>query len=356
VYRLWRSGGEGPSPAIIPKRMTGKKAVALLSGGLDSALACALTLRLGFEVVAVNLATGFCVGQGRCDTMLSLTHRLGLPVRLLDVAEEFLEVVRAPKFGYGSGINPCLDCRVLMVRKAGEVMAAERASFVVTGEVLGQRPMSQHRRALDLVAQESGLEDRLVRPLSGRLLPATYPENQGWVRHEDWLDIQGRSRKRQLAVAREWGLTEFDQPSGGCCLLLTRSYALRLRDAFAVHGRASLESSGFALLRFGRHFRFSPTVKVIVGRNEGENAVLVGFAPGRWVLAFPSVPGPVALVEGTPTGEELELAARLAARYSDARPDERVTVRVSHGDATHELTVLPLAADDPRIAHWKLGE
>ncbi len=333
-----------------------KKAVALLSGGLDSALACALTLRLGFAVVGVNLATGFCVGQGRCDTALALAHRLGIPLRLLDASEEFLAVVRAPKFGYGSAMNPCLDCRILMARKAGEVMAAEGASFVVTGEVLGQRPMSQHRRALDLVAEESGLGDRLVRPLSGRLLPATFPEKVGWVRREDWLDIQGKSRKRQLALAREGGLTEFVQPSGGCCLLLTKPYAARLRDAFATRGGANLTGEEFALLRFGRHFRLSPTVKVIVGRNESENAVLAEFSPGRWILAFPSVPGPVALVEGPPTDEELELAARLAARYSDARPDEPVTVKLSHEDSVRELAVIPLTADDPRIAGWKLGE
>lgn len=330
--------------------------VALLSGGLDSALACTLVLRLGFEVIGLNLATGFCVGQGRCDTALALVDRLRIPLRLLDVGEEFLEVVRTPKHGYGSAMNPCLDCRVLMARTAGKVMEQERASFVVTGEVLGQRPMSQHRRALDLVARESGLEDRLVRPLSGRLLPATYPERHGWVRRDDWLDIQGRSRKRQLALAEAWGLTEFVQPSGGCCLLLTRPYAVRLRDAFAVQGRESLTEEGFALLRFGRHFRVSPTVKVIVGRDETENTVLAGFAPGRWVISFPDVPGPWALVEGDPTAADLDLAVRLAARYSDAPPDEPVTVRLSHGDAVREPKVIPLPADDPRIARWMLGE
>ncbi|MBC7220355.1 hypothetical protein H5T55_02575 [Candidatus Bipolaricaulota bacterium] len=334
----------------------GKKAVALLSGGLDSALACALALRLGFEVVGVNLATGFCVGQGRCDTVLALTQRLGVPLRLLDVGEEFLTVVRAPKFGYGSAMNPCLDCRVFMVREAGKVMEREGADFVITGEVLGQRPMSQHRRALDLVAAESGLGDRLVRPLSGRLLPATFPERMGWVRREDWLDIQGRSRKRQLALASQWGLTEFVQPSGGCCLLLTRPYAVRLRDAFTTRGADALGRDDFALLRFGRHFRLSPTVKVVVGRDEGENAVLAGFAPGRWVLSFPDVPGPVALVEGEPAACDLELAARLAARYSDARPGEPVTVRVRYGNNVQELTVLPLPSDDPQLARWRLGE
>lgn len=334
----------------------GKKAVALLSGGLDSALACLVALRRGFAVVGVNLATGFCVGKGRCDTVLTLAHRLGIPLRLLDVGDEFLAVVQAPKFGYGSGMNPCLDCRVLMVRMAGRVMQEEGADFVITGEVLGQRPMSQHRRALDLVAVESGLGDRLVRPLSGKLLPATLPEKRGWVRREDWLDIQGRSRKRQLALAREWGLTEFVQPSGGCCLLLSQPYAVRLRDAFRTRGAHALDRDDFALLRFGRHFRLSPAVKVIVGRDERENAVLAGFAPGRWVLSFPDVPGPVALVEGEPTACDLELAARLAARYSDAQPPELVTVRVAHRDEVQELTVLPLTADDLHLASWRLGE
>ncbi|MCX7750081.1 MAG: hypothetical protein N2320_00690 [Candidatus Bipolaricaulota bacterium] len=333
-----------------------KKAIALLSGGLDSALACELTLRRGFQVVGLNLATGFCVGEGRCDTVLALAARLGIPLRMRDVSAEFLEVVRAPKFGYGSGMNPCLDCRILMARTAGAVMEEEGASFVVTGEVLGQRPMSQHRRALDLVAEESGLGERLVRPLSGRLLGPTYPERMGWIRREDWLDIQGRSRKRQLALAREWGLTEFVQPSGGCCLLLTKAYAVRLRDAFRHRGREALTPDDFALLRYGRHFRLSPGVKVIVGRDEGENAVLAGFSPGRWALSFPAVPGPVALVEGDLSPEELELAARLAARYSDARGGDPVTVRAVRDGREQDLTVVPLPPDDPRIASWALGE
>lgn len=333
-----------------------KKAVALLSGGLDSALACTLTLRLGFSVVGLNLATGFCVGEGRCDTVLGLAGRLGIPLRLLDVGKEFLEVVRAPKFGYGAALNPCLDCRILMARTAGKVMEEEGASFAVTGEVLGQRPMSQHRRALDLVAAESGLGDRLVRPLSGRLLGPTLPERMGWVRREHWLDIQGRSRQRQLALAREWGLTEFGQPAGGCCLLLTRPYAVRVRDAFAARGRGALTQEDFALLRHGRHFRISPTVKTIVGRNEQENAILEGFANGRWAISFPTVPGPVALVEGDPAAEELELAACLAARYSDAPPGRPVTVRLAHNGETRELSVVPLSPSDPRIAQWMLGE
>lgn len=331
------------------------RAIALLSGGLDSALAAALTLRLGFGVVGVNLATGFCTGQGRCDTVLATGQALGIPIRLLDVSREYLDVVRHPRHGYGSRMNPCIDCRIFMVRKAGEVMAAEGAAFVVTGEVLGQRPMSQHRRALDLVAAESGLGERLVRPLSGRLLGPTLPERMGWVRREDWLDIQGRSRRRQLALAREWGITQFVQPSGGCCLLLEKVYAARVKDAFRTRG-PDLTADEFALLRHGRHFRLSPAVKVVVGRDEMDNEILSKFAAGRWMLSLPDVPGPVAVVEGAPTEEELVLAAQLAARYSDACPGEPVRVTLVRDRETRTLSVIPLAKDDPRIASWMLGE
>ncbi len=356
MYRGPASHGIPPRPVSPYHCLMHRRAIALLSGGLDSALACTLALRLGFQVVGLNLATGFCVGQGRCDTVLAFATRLAIPLRLVDIGTEFLDVVRAPRHGYGSAMNPCLDCRILMARTAAAVMEQEQASFVITGEVLGQRPMSQHRRALDLVADESGLGERLVRPLSGRLLGPTLPERVGWIRRDQWLDIQGRSRKRQLALAQAWGVTEFVQPSGGCCLLLTRPYAARLRDALAAQAGKALTEEDFALLRFGRHFRVSPAVKVIVGRNEAENAVLAGLAPGRWAISFPDVPGPHALIEGAPTPGDVELAARLAARYSDAPPGTPVAVRVCHGDKVEELQVIPLPADDPRIARWMLGE
>jgi tRNA U34 2-thiouridine synthase MnmA/TrmU len=329
-------------------------AIALLSGGLDSALAAALTKRLGFGVVGVNFSTGFCTGQGRCDTVLAVGQALGIPVRLLDVAQEYLEVVKAPKFGYGSGMNPCLDCRIFMLKKAGELMEREGAEFVVTGEVLGQRPMSQHRRAMDLVAAESGLGDRLVRPLSGRLLAATWPEKQGWVRREDWLDIQGRSRRRQLELARRWGIEDFSQPAGGCCILLEKSYAARLRDLFRQRGPQALTQEDFALLRHGRHFRLSPKAKLIVGRDETENAVLEGFSRGRLRLEFPDVPGPTALVEGPVGEEELVLAARIAARYADVPPGEETRVQVL-GPEPRVLRVRPLPPDDPRLRELRVG-
>ena len=326
-----------------------KKAIALMSGGLDSALAAALVKRLGFEVVGLNLATGFCTGQGRCDTVLAQGAALGIPVRLWDVSEEYLEVVKHPRFGRGRAMNPCLDCRIFMVKKAGELMEKEGASFVVTGEVLGQRPMSQHLGALELVARESGLGERLVRPLSGRLLGPTFPERMGWVRREDWLDLQGRSRKRQLELAKEWGIPTFTQPAGGCCLLLERAYAKRLRDLIREKGVDSLTKEDFALLRYGRHFRLGPRVRVVVGRDELENSVLLSFPGDHYVLNFPDVPGPVALVLGEVKEEDLRQAAELAARYSDTQEGSSVRVIAHRVGKVQEFWVTPWSKDDPRL-------
>ncbi|MFO8033584.1 MAG: hypothetical protein R6U88_00290 [Candidatus Bipolaricaulota bacterium] len=334
--------------------MVKPSAIALLSGGLDSALAAALTARLGFGVIGLNISTGFCTGQGRCDTVLATGHRLDIPIRLMDASEEYLDVVRHPKHGYGSAMNPCLDCRVFLLNKAAELMDEEGAEFVVSGEVLGQRPMSQHRRALNLVARESGLEDRLVRPLSGRLLGPTHPEKQGWVRRDDWLDIQGRSRRRQLELAAQWGIEEFTQPSGGCCILLEKSYARRLQDAFRHRDPQALDREAFALLRHGRHFRLSEKTVAIIGRDEQENAVLSRFSQGRWTMTFPEIPGPTALVEGEPSAEELEFTARLAARYADAPPGSEVTLLARRDGEERKLRVTALSPADPRLERLRI--
>jgi len=336
--------------------LTRPKVVALMSGGLDSSLAAALTQRLGFSVIGLYVGTGFSAGEDRRDTVLAACRRLGIPVRLRQAGESYLDLIRYPKHGYGSAANPCLDCRIFLLRMARELMDEEGAEFVITGEVLGQRPMSQHYRALRTVAEESGLGNRLVRPLSGRLLPATYPEEQGWVRRDQWLDIEGRSRRRQLALAAEWGIEEFGQPSGGCCILLAKSYARKLRDVFEHRGRDAVAREDFDLLRYGRHFRLSPRVKIIVGRNEEENAVLEGFANKRWILSFPDVPGPVALVEGEPSTSDLEFAARLSARYADAPQDQAVRVFARHDGEFKDLRVVPLSPDDPAIERMRFDE
>lgn len=324
------------------------KAVGLFSGGLDSQLAARVLQLQGVEVELLHCITdperfeGARVEEG--------ASRLGAPLRALDVSEEFFEVVRSPRFGYGSGMNPCLDCRILMLRKAKALMEEAGARFVFTGEVLGQRPMSQHRGALRLVERESGLDGLLLRPLSAKLLPPTTPELEGWVDREGLYDFSGRSRKPQMALAKELGISEYPSPAGGCWLT-DRTFSARLRDLFGHGGCFTREQA--VLLRVGRHFRLSEGVKTIVGRNRDENALLLEHREGRWVVQVMDYPGPVVLVEGEPSEEDLLRAASVAVRYSDGRDREDVRVRWERdGEEGGAEGVCP--ADEEELSRWRL--
>jgi len=329
------------------------KAVALMSGGLDSTLAAKIIKDLGFEVVGVNFYNGFCIehaqrqikGAKSCYTPLSVAHSLGISIELIDVADEYLEVVKHPRHGRGAAMNPCIDCRIFMLKKAKGFMEKIGAEFVVTGEVLNQRPMSQHYKALLLIQEESGLGDKLLRPLSAKLLPPTYPVKLGWISQDNLYDIQGRSRARQLELARKLGITKYSQPAGGCCLLVEKHFGNRLRDAFKYKGKEALERSDFEILKVGRHFRISPNAKVIVGRNEDENCFLEKFQEGKWKIIIPDHSSPIVLVDGEPSEEELILAARLAARYSDGKEEKLVRVALQKDEESRVLEVEPL---DPR--------
>ena len=327
------------------------KAIGLLSGGLDSTLAAAVVKRAGIEVIGLYVKNMFVTDRRREEHLRRAVDQLGIPLRVIDRSNEHLNVVRHPRYGYGSGMNPCVDCRIFILRTAKEVMEEEGAQFVVTGEVLGQRPMSQHRRALLLVARESGLGDRLLRPLSANLLPETLPVREGWLDKGQLYSISGRSRAPQRALADALGITDYPQPAGGC-LLTEKVYSARLRDAFSHLGADALDREGFELLRHGRHFRLGESVKVIIGRNEAENEILSEFKPGRIALEPLGVMGPLALVEGDPTPEQLRLAAALVARYCD-RADQ-VEFAVTRGDETIRITVSPLTPDDPRIDAWRI--
>jgi len=332
------------------------KAIGLVSGGLDSALAVAVVKRQGIDVLALHVAIGYSsafmrreiAGERPADIAAEESARMsaafGVPARVLDFTEEYFGVLLSPRHGYGANVNPCIDCHLFMIRKAKELMAREGAHFVFTGEVLGQRPMSQNYKALTLIENECGLEGLLVRPLSARLLPETAAEKNDWIRREALLDIQGRSRRRQMELAVELGVTGYSSPAGGC-MLTDENYARKLRDWMNHPSGAALTHEETLLFSVGRHFRFSPEVKIVVGRREAENLYLERAWQGAWLAVPLESPGPTVLVQGRPADEDLGLAASFVARYCDAKGSPAVKVAVRRGDEERIFEVAPASED-----------
>ncbi|MCK5328042.1 MAG: hypothetical protein KAR36_05510 [Candidatus Latescibacteria bacterium] len=324
------------------------KAIALLSGGLDSTLAVKLVLEQGIDVVAVNYVTPFCQcsRKGCRHEAKKAADDFGIKLKAFNISGDFLEVVKNPKHGYGRNLNPCIDCRIMMHRKAKEYMEETGASFLITGEVLGQRPMSQHRKALELIERESGVEGLVLRPLSAKLFAPTIPETTGVVDRERLLDFNGRSRKPQIALAEKLGVNDYPCPAGGC-LLTDAGFARRMRDLME-HGELSVEE--IPLLKVGRHFRLSPSAKLVVGRDEGENERLLSLA-GEGDICFDplEVMGPIGIGRGFFDQEHLSLGSQVIARYcSDHEdgtleighriwPDEKATSMTSRSMAEAQL-------------------
>jgi tRNA-uridine 2-sulfurtransferase len=347
-----------------------RKAIAMISGGLDSTLALALVKQQGIEVKAVNFYTGFCITEtqrrkgGRPDgtvpqnEALRAAADLEVDIEYVDISETgYLDLIVNPRYGYGSNANPCIDCRIFMMTKAREIMEREGASFVFTGEVLGQRPKSQKRDALRAVEKASGLVGRIVRPLSAKLLEPTIPELEGILDRSRLLDIHGRSRQRQIRLARELGIVEWPQPAGGCCYLTDESFSRKFFDILDARELAGEErrirKEDIVLLSTGRHFRLSKAAKLVVGRSEGENAILESYGEGRARLMARDLTGPVALVEGTTTWEERQLAARIVARYGKGRTLPRVEVEWSEDGVVEVLGVEP-EPDETRIESMRI--
>jgi tRNA-specific 2-thiouridylase len=318
------------------------KAIALLSGGLDSTLAVRLLLDQGVEVEALNFHTPFCQcnRQGRCEAA-HVAETFGIPCKTVAVTDEFFDLIRRPRYGYGSGMNPCLDCRILMFTKARQRMEETRADFCFTGEVVGERPMSQRRDAMRIIERESGLEGRLLRPLCAQLLAPTIPEQEGLVDREALLSISGRSRKPQMALAEERGLTDYPCPAGGC-LLTDPGFARRMRDL--VQYTPDFGLNDVSLLKVGRHFRLSPSAKTIAGRNEGENQRIVALArPGDRLFEVQGWGSPMTLLRGEPEGDENEIAAAITVRYSDAPGPAAVRYGPNYGALCKEISAAPLS-------------
>jgi len=313
----------------------------LVSGGLDSLIACLLLKLQGIEVVGLNFKSPFCL----CDKVLShsdcglnLFHeKLGIKVYTLPKGDEYLEIIRNPKYGYGKNLNPCIDCRIFILKKAKEFMKQMGTDFIFTGEVLNQRPKSQHMRALMIVEKESGLEGKLLRPLSALQLKPTIYEEQLIVDREKLLGIKGRSRKIQLELARKHGLLESYYACGGC-LLTDVNFARRMRDYLKFNKASKMDD--IPILKYGRHFRYK-NVKVIVGKDEAENKVLLNLRNSDdLILEAKDVPGPITILQGKFDEESLNYAGRLTLRYSDLKKSRgNVIYGKNYDNLDNEITV-----------------
>jgi tRNA U34 2-thiouridine synthase MnmA/TrmU len=305
------------------------KAIALLSGGLDSTLAAKIVIQQGIEVEAVNFLTVFCTctpKRASCLASKRAAEQLGIPVKVFYISQEYLEIVKNPKYGYGSNLNPCIDCRIFMFKKAGEYMRQSGASFIITGEVLHERPMSQRLRAMKIIEIESGLEGLILRPLSAKLLKPTIPEKQGWVKREDLLSIRGRSRKPQMKLAEQFGIRDYPCPAGGC-LLTDPGFARRMRDLMTHKPDFTLHDVN--LLKIGRHFRLSETTKLIVCRNEEENNKITGMITSEdTILDARDAHGPLCILTGRHADDDIKKAAPIVARYSKIRQQGKVRIEI----------------------------
>lgn len=343
-----------PDPVPNPR-----KAVVMISGGLDSTLAARILLEQGIELCGLYLSAPW----GCCDKTkaMKVAQQLGIDFMVVKMTKEYIGVIRDPKYGYGSAMNPCVDCRIYMFEKAKELMGEIGASFLVTGEVLGQRPMSQMRGSLQLIEERAGLARRVVRPLSAKLLPATIPEENGWVDRQKLYDVAGRSRKVQMELAQRYGILDYPNPAGGC-LLTDQGFGRRVKDLFDHQEEIDLED--MELLRFGRHFRVDERTKLIVGRNEQENLTLEEYlAPGRVLYEPDDFPAPAVLLVGPPSEAANRLAVRMIAHYS--RPEKRpagakvkLRVGVARGEGGEPLAdSVPLedGLDAKELERMKVG-
>ena len=314
-----------------------RKALALISGGLDSMLAARLIQQQGIDVEGINFYTGFCVEghthairrhdpeRVRRNNALWVAEQLGIKLHIVDVVEEYKHIVINPRHGYGANLNPCLDCKIFMVRKAHDWIRQNGLDFIITGEVIGQRPKSQRKRYLPVVSKESGADDLLLRPLCAKSLAETLPEREGWVDREDLRDFSGRSRKPQMALAEELGITDYAQPAGGCCFLTDRSYSVKLQDLWNSRGNKQYQLDDIMLLKVGRHIRPDRSFKLIIAREEGENNFLSGYRHQFQTIGTVSHPGPLTLIEGEALSpSQLELACAITARYSKGRDADSV--------------------------------
>ncbi len=306
------------------------KAISLFSGGLDSTLAIKLIVDQGIDVIACNINTGFGATRDRRAHMQNMCNQVGAELRIIDIQSEYLQsVLFDPKYGYGKHFNPCIDCHAKMFEVAKRIMDDLGASFLISGEVLGQRPMSQNADALAKVLDLSNCEGLLLRPMSAKKLAPTIAEEKGWVDREKLEGISGRSRDRQMDLAKEFGLTDFESPGGGC-LLTDENFTIKMHD-FIAHD--TLEVQDIPVLKFGRHLRLEDGAKLVVGRNQEENAFLQNIENSKFLhLKTVNIPGPYALLSRNATNEDKDRAVKIILNYCKTSPNSLYTVNLDGTD------------------------
>ncbi len=324
------------------------KAVAAFSGGLDSILAVKIVMDQGVDVIALNFKSFFCrddkSNKGSAGSSINrAAGHLGVEFKSIDLGNDYLEMVRNPKYGYGKNVNPCIDCRIFEFKAVKKIMNEIGAAFVITGEVLGQRPMSQHRRALYLIEKAAGLEGFILRPLSAKLFSPTIPEKKGWVNRDNLLDISGRTRKPQIDLAKQYGIIDYPAPAGGC-LLTDKYFSTRLRDLFKF---GKINSKNIELLKVGRHFRISDQFKLIVGRDEQENQRILNLSEKGDLFFEPlELSGPSALGKGNYDENIKELSAKIIARYTSLNKQVKVLFKIL--PESKELVLNVFALEDTK--------
>lgn len=327
--------------------MTQRRALALFSGGLDSILAAKVIQNQGVDVLALNFTSPFfgCSPALNGEPVAAeYARRYKIPYREIQLGEDFLEMLRHPRHGYGSAMNPCIDCKTFMLRKAAALMEELGAEFVITGEVVGQRPMSQRMDTLRLIERESGLGKKLLRPLSARFLPPSLPETEGWVNRDQLPAIRGRGRKEQIRLAAELGIDKYPAPAGGC-LLTEESYIPKVKDL--LDHQAAPAVRDFQLLRTGRHFRVSPDCKVVVGRDNSDNEkILAAARDGETTLRWAEGASPMVLMLGSCEPLSVKTASRVLLRYTKAPKGAEAVVSVQTEGQRSDLHVMNDLVED----------
>jgi tRNA-uridine 2-sulfurtransferase len=343
-----------------------RKAVALISGGLDSMLAVKIMQEQHIHVEGINFYTGFC-HSGHTSAIrnrnkekplrndaLWVAEQLGVKLHIIDIVEPYKEVLLNPKHGYGKHANPCLDCKIFMVEQAYQWMREHEFDFIITGEVIGQRPKSQRKATMPLIAKESGANDCLLRPLSAKLLPPTLPEREGWVNRDALYNFSGRNRKPQFGLAASLAIEEFSQPAGGCCVLTDENYTRRLQDMWDHRNTRDYTMEDIILLKAGRHLRPRPNYKMIIARDEAESNFLTGYRKQFIHMQVRAHRGPIILIEGEPLFDDFITCARIAGRFCSGRQEAEVEVDLCYPDGKlHTFRVQPMPAEEI-LANWYL--